>query len=169
MKIRVMSGAFLVNGSDYLMMKRAESKRIAPGMWAGVGGHSEPEEINSPKATCLREIYEESGIEEKDIEKLDLRYIILRREKEEITLIYYFIGTVSSREYEDKTQEGKLYWVNEGELFDRPMSFEVGKMLEHYRENGYKSGNVSVGTISAIDNKPFISWNSLDSWVGLMG
>jgi hypothetical protein len=42
-------------------------------------------------------------------------------------------------------------------------------MLEHYRENGYKSENVNVGTISAIDNKPFISWNSLDSWEGLMG
>ena len=164
MHIRILSGAFIIQGNDYLLMKRADNKKIAPGMWGGVGGHAEPNELNNPKATCLREIYEETGIEEKDFKNLDLRYIVLRRDKAEITLLYYFIGFVGTRYYEDKTHEGKLFWINEGELFDRPMSFEIRKTLEHYREVGNTSSNINVGTISVIENKPTINWNSLDGW-----
>jgi 8-oxo-dGTP diphosphatase len=61
MNIRILSGAFIIEGNDYLLMKRADTKRIAPGMWGGVGGHAEPDELNSPRTTCLREIYEETG------------------------------------------------------------------------------------------------------------
>lgn len=169
MNIRVLSGAFIIEGNDYLMMKRADNKRIAPGMWAGVGGHVEPDEINNPKTSCLREVYEETGIEEKYFNKIDLKYIILRRDKLEISLIYYFIGFVGTRYYEDKTQEGKLYWINESKLLDRPMSFEIRNILEHYRDVGYKSSNINVGTISVIENKPIINWSSLDGWEGITG
>jgi len=169
MKVRVLSGAFIIEGQDFLMMKRAENKKIAPGMWAGVGGHSEPYEINDPKATCLREIYEETGIEVKNLNKLDLKYIILRRDKEEITLIYYFIGSACTRYYEDKTQEGKLYWISESELLYRPMSFEVRKILEHYREIGYRKCDINVGTVGTSETKPTMHWNTLDKWEGLTG
>lgn len=169
MNVRILSGAFIIEGNNYLMMKRADTKRIAPGMWGGVGGHAEPSELNSPKITCLREIYEETGIEEKQFKKLDLRYIILRRDKMEITLLYYFIGFIGTRYFEDKTQEGKLHWINENELLNRPMSFEVRKMLEHYSEAGYTKSNINVGTVSAIDNKPTMNWNSLDGWEGIIG
>ena len=169
MNVRVLSGAFIIEGQDFLMMKRAENKKIAPGMWAGVGGHSEPSEINNPKAACIREIYEETGIEEKNLEKLELRYIILRRDKAEITLIYYFIGLACTRYYEDKTQEGKLYWISESELMDRPMSFEVRKMLEHYRETGYRNCDINVGTVSTAENEPTMNWNTLKVWEGLTG
>jgi 8-oxo-dGTP diphosphatase len=65
-----------------------------------VGGHVEPNESNDPKATCLREIYEEAGIEEKDFEKLDLKYIILRREKDEIRVHHIFIGITKTKKLE---------------------------------------------------------------------
>ena len=169
MYVRVLAGAFIIEGDSFLMMKRADTKKIAPGMWAGVGGHVEPDEINNPKATCLREIYEESGIEEKHFKKLDLKYIVLRRDKAEIALIYYFIGSVGTRNYEDKTQEGKLHWINEGQLFDRPMSFEVRNMLEHYRKVGHISNDIYVGTFSVVENKPVVKWNSLDAWEGITG
>lgn len=169
MNIRVLSGAFIIRENDFLMMKRAESRRIAPGVWGGVGGHAEPYEINSPKATCLREIYEETGIKEKDFNNLDLRYIVLRKDKTEITLMYYFIGSVQTRHYEDKTQEGKLFWINRSEVLDRPMSFELKSILEHYTSIGYTRSEINVGTISVIETKPTINWNSLDAWEGLMG
>ena len=169
MNLRVLSGAFIIEGNDYLMMKRADNRRIAPGMWGGVGGHAEPNEINNPKTTCLREIYEETGIEEKNFKNLDLRYIVLRRDNAEITLMYFFIGSAQTRYYEDKTQEGKLFWINESELFDRPMSFELRNILEHYTAVGYKSSEINVGTVSVIENKPTINWNSLDEWEGIMG
>lgn len=169
MNIRVLSGALIIEGNDYLLMKRAETKRIAPGMWGGVGGHAEPTELNSPKTTCLREIYEETGIKEKDLENLDLKYIIMSRNNIEITLIYYFIAFSKTRNYEDKTQEGKLYWINENELLDRPMSFEVRNMVEHYIKEGYKSNGVNVGIVSITENKPTMNWNSLNSLEEIMG
>lgn len=169
MYVRVISGAFLIEGNDYLLMKRADNKKIAPGMWGGVGGHVEPKEINSPKAACLREIYEETGLEERYIENLDLRYIVLRRNKAEITMLYYFIGFVRTRYFEDKTQEGKLSWINESELLNREMSFELRNILEHYIQVGNKSSNINVGVISLVDNKPTIGWNSLDAWEGIIG
>jgi 8-oxo-dGTP diphosphatase len=168
MNIRTISGAFIIEGNDYLLMKRADTKRIAPGMWGGVGGHAEPCELNSPKATCLREIFEETGIEEKDFYNLNLRYIIIRRNKAEITLIHYFIAFSRIRHYEDKTQEGKLYWINESELLNRPMSFEVRNMIEHYTKVGYKSNEINVGTVSFIENRPIMNWNSLDAWEGII-
>jgi hypothetical protein len=33
MRLRVMSGAFIINGKGYLMMKRVENRKLAPGMW----------------------------------------------------------------------------------------------------------------------------------------
>ena len=167
--VRVMAGAFIINGKDYLMMKRSENKKIAPGMWGGVGGHAEPNELNDPRETCIREVYEETGIAEEDLEKLNLKYCILRREKEEITLIYMFIGGVRGRFYEDRTEEGKLYWINEKELLDRPMSFEIRNVLEHYITVGHKDNEIKVGVVSVTDNKPQMNWNSLDSWEGLTG
>jgi 8-oxo-dGTP diphosphatase len=167
MQVRVLAGALIREGNDYLLMKRAETKKIAPGMWGGVGGHAEPNELNTPRLTCLREIYEETGIEEKDFESLDLRYIIIRRNKTELTLMYYFIAFSRIRHYEDKTQEGKLYWINERQLLDRPMSFEVRNMIEHYIKDGYKNIHINAGTVSVIENKPIMNWNSLDDWEGI--
>lgn len=169
MNLRILSGAFIIEGNNYLMMKRATTKKIAPRMWGGVGGHAEPNELNSPKSTCLREIYEETGIEEKEFQSLDLKYILVRRNKCEITLIYYFIGFSKTKYFEDKTQEGKLFWVNEREILDRPMSFEVRSMIEHYLKIGSKNNIINVGTVSLIDDKPTMNWTTLDSWEGLVG
>lgn len=169
MNLRILSGAFIIDGSNYLMMKRALTKKIAPGMWGGVGGHAEPTELNSPKTTCLREIYEETGIEEKAFKSLDLKYVIARRNKDELTLIYYFIGFSKTKHFEDKTQEGKLFWVNESEILDRPMSFEVRNMVEHYLAIGSKNNLINVGAVSLIDDKPTMIWTTLDSWEGLVG
>ncbi|MBU5315046.1 NUDIX domain-containing protein [Clostridium bornimense] len=169
MMVRVIAGAFIIEGNDYLLMKRSDTKKIAPGMWGGVGGHAEPNELNSPKKTCLREIYEETGIEEADFKDFNLKYIIIRRNKGEIVLMYYFIALSKIRRYEDKTQEGKLHWINKHELLDRPMSFEIRSMLKHYISIGYKSNEINVGTVSVIENKPVMNWNTIDSWEGLTG
>lgn len=164
MYVRILAGALIIEGNDYLLMKRADNKKIAPGVWGGVGGHSEPSELNDPRATCLREIYEETGIEEKSFETLDLKYIIITRNKEEITLLYFFVGHVATRDYEDKTEEGKLFWINKNDLLDRPMSFETRKVMEHYKKSGYKTNNIVVGTVSVIENERIMNLSSLDKY-----
>lgn len=87
----------------------------------------------------------------------------------QITLMYYFIGFSGTRRYEDKTGEGKLYWINENELLEKPMSFEIRSVLEHHLKIGHASSDINVGTISFIENKPTISWKTLDAWEGIMG
>ncbi|NOU93485.1 NUDIX domain-containing protein [Paenibacillus sp. LMG 31456] len=74
-KVRTMTGAFLFNGDAVLMLKRSENKKIAPGLWACIGGHVEPNEMSHPETSCLREISEETGITEEQVDDLRLRYI----------------------------------------------------------------------------------------------
>jgi 8-oxo-dGTP diphosphatase len=71
------AAAFLRKGNDYLLLKRADNRDFAPGLWGGVGGKFEPGELNNPQAAILREIREESGIAEGDINNLTLRYILM--------------------------------------------------------------------------------------------
>jgi hypothetical protein len=59
--------------------------------------------------------------------------------------------------------------VNDDELFNKTMSFTVRNALDHYLEDGHKSHEIIVGTVSATDNKPLMNWNSLDGWEGMTG
>ncbi len=62
-------------------------------VWTGsAGGHFEECELNDAQACVLREMKEELGIDEEDIEGLSLRYITLRRTKGEIRQNYYFFA-----------------------------------------------------------------------------
>ena len=54
--------------------------------------HFEKEELNDARACALRELYEETGIAEEEIENLSLRYITLRRKNDEIRQNYYFFA-----------------------------------------------------------------------------
>jgi len=57
MKTRIMSSAFLLHNNEVLLMHRDSGRKIAPNMWAAVGGHIEPHEINSPNIEKKSDIY----------------------------------------------------------------------------------------------------------------
>jgi 8-oxo-dGTP diphosphatase len=164
-KLRVMATAYLVNNDDILMMERSSSKSFVPRVWAGVGGHLEPEEINDPKRACIREIYEETGIEEKDIRDLCLKYIILRRNKNEIRTQYVYIGNTSKRQVIN-TDEGKLFWISKEKLFERKLSVTTKMTLKHYLENMKEERDVLVGVVSTDKNNPIINWIPVQDWEG---
>ena len=144
-------------------MKRSEKRKIAPGFWAGIGGHLEPDEINNPQATCLREIYEETGIHENNIDNLKLKYLILRRSQNEIRVNYIYFGNTKIREVVD-TDEGKLYWVAKSDLFNREFTDTIRMTLAHYLEFGSSVNDVVVGTARCENNKPVMNWNLLQDW-----
>lgn len=155
---RNIATAFLINGNDFLLSKRSMEKKIAPGAWYGVGGHIEPIEINNPFSACLREIYEETGIKEKDIDNLKLRYILLNRSKDEIVVNYIYFGTTKNRQVID-SDEGKLYWIPK-EILSKLEFFEPLKItLVHYLETENSNNVVLVGIVGYKNNKPFIGWN----------
>lgn len=101
-------------------MKRGDEVKIMPGFWSGVGGHLECEEINNPRAACLREIYEETGIRENQISDLKLKYIVLRRWFDEIVINYMYFGkTITSHVIEN--DEGTLHWVNKDSVLSHSL------------------------------------------------
>lgn len=165
-KLRVMTTAYLVNDDELLMMERSKERRFAPGIWAGVGGHLEPEEINNPYKACIREIYEETGIEEEYISGLNLKYMILRRSKEEIRVQYVYIGNALKRKVKN-TDEGNLYWISKDNLFEKELSVTTQMTLKHYLEYGSEIRDILVGVVSADNNKPEINWIPLQDWEGL--
>ena len=110
-KTRAFAGAFIQWQDEVLLMKRSLNKTITPGLWAGVGGHIEQSESDSPATACLREITEETGILPIQIEQLDLRYFALCKMDDAIDSIYYFIATLKEKPPLCETDEGELYWV----------------------------------------------------------
>jgi 8-oxo-dGTP diphosphatase len=158
MKFRNIATAFLMNGDDFLLMERSSTNKRMPGFWYGVGGHIEPEEINNPFAAVLREVYEETGLKENNLEGLYLQYILMRREGDETVINYIYFGKTNTK-YVVQNDEGTLHWIQKKEVLNRKF-FDVLKLaLEHYFENG-KNEDVMVGI---MEKEEGIKWTVLEN------
>ncbi|UKS27742.1 NUDIX hydrolase [Paenibacillus sp. HWE-109] len=160
--LRMISTALLWNSrNELLMMKRSLSRTVSPGLWAAVGGHLEPNELNNPREACLREIWEETGIEHDEIQGLRLQYILLRLNGQEVRQQFFYIGTtdVSPRIV---TNEGDLHWIAKDQVLDRPVPFIFRSLLEHYFTVGLTPHPWigSAGVIAGTE-EPTIHWNPL--------
>ena len=89
-KLRNMTGLYLRHGDKLLLLWRIGSKVVPDSYTASAGGHFEKEELNDAKACVLRELYEETGLTEQEIDNLSLRYITLRLKNGEVRQNYYF-------------------------------------------------------------------------------
>jgi 8-oxo-dGTP diphosphatase len=125
LKTRIMSGAFLTYKNEVLLMHRNPDRKIAPGVWAPIGGHIEPHEINNPMTGCLREIEEETGICAENIIDLTLRYITVRRFENEIRMVFTYTGEVAEKYDLPKSDEGVLCWIDYEKMTDLPMMFSM--------------------------------------------
>lgn len=135
MRTRMMVGAFLTYNGKVLLMHRGMHKELAPGMWSCVGGHMEPEEINSPADACYREVLEETGIPMEVISNLKLRYITIRNTGDEIRTGYYFMGEITHKPELLECDEGTLHWINPSDMVNLPMSFSIKEIIEHWLTN----------------------------------
>jgi 8-oxo-dGTP diphosphatase len=82
-------------------------------------GDFENEELNDPEKCILRELSEETGIYEKDIADLKLKYITIRRYKEEIRQQYiYFARLINKNIRLAECDEGILEWVALGNILN---------------------------------------------------
>ncbi|TCL65961.1 8-oxo-dGTP diphosphatase [Hydrogenispora ethanolica] len=164
-RLRQMAAAFLANGEDLLLMKRAETRELAPGLWAPVGGHLEPAELNDPAAACLREIWEETGIRPERLADFKLRYIISRLRGAEIRLQYIYFGRTLDRFFHP-TGEGELHWIPAAQALSLEMAPTSRLLLEHYRRTGKENGAIYIGTMAAAPDgrHPLVSWAELSDW-----
>jgi 8-oxo-dGTP diphosphatase len=158
-----MTCAYLFSNNEILMMKRSSGNTFMPDIWTGVGGHMESAEINDPRATCIREINEETGLKETDIHDLKLKYVTLRRKNNEIRVQYIFFGNVEKREV-SKCDEGELHWIKESDIMKLNMSITNTQALAHYFENGRESNDIFVGVVDASGKNPVMKWMILESF-----
>lgn len=157
------AAAFLKHNGQYLLIKRAPGRKIAPNVWSGVGGHIEQHELNNPTEACLREIYEETGISKDHIFNMELRYLIIRRSKDVIRQNYIYFGETDIVDFVD-TDEGTLHWVPEPELFKREFTKTFDAMLHHYIDTPDNMGRVVVGTAQSNSGNPKMIWSHLEDW-----
>ena len=137
---RITAGAILTYKNKILLMKRGLHKKLAPGLWAFIGGHLELEDIKNPSEinlidTCYREVFEETKIAKQDILNLKLRYMVVRKDDNEIRIHHHFISEVTSEFALPECDEGKLHWIDKKDIFDLPMSLSLKTAATHWLEN----------------------------------
>lgn len=135
-KLRNMATIYIKKDNKMLLLDRIGSK-VVNRSWCGVGGHFEPDEVNDAKAAVLREMNEEIGLTENDLDNLDLRYIALRLINDELRINYYFFADLKdSAKINYNCDEGILEWVSFDEVNSRKMPYTAQKVMVHYLETG---------------------------------
>lgn len=143
-KLRNMTSLYLVDEAGVLCLYRIGS-RVANNKYVGTaGGHFEREELNDARACVLREMGEELGLSEGEVEGLHLRYITHRLTGGEIRQNYYFFGQLKEKR-ELHSTEGILRWVPFEDVPGLEMPVSAKHMILHYLKEGRYTDKLYVG------------------------
>ncbi len=133
--LRNMTSVFFTRDDGLLCLYRIGS-RVANNKYVGAcGGHFEESEMKSPTACALREMGEELGLRESDVEDLRLRYMTVRFINGEIRQNYYFFARLKGERNLTST-EGNLRWCTWEELETLDMPLSARQMMDHYLKTG---------------------------------
>lgn len=102
---------FLMFGGQWLLLKRSSSKRFLPNRYTGLGGRVETDELGDLRRSVVRELFEETGLGECDLEHLALRRLLTHnRPGEPLTNLFYFTAALKDYALPSCT-EGTLHWT----------------------------------------------------------
>lgn len=159
-KLRNMTSVYLTGERGLLCLYRIGS-RVANNQYIGsAGGHFEENELNDPRACVLREMREELGLTEADVEGLTLRYITHRLKNGEIRQNYYFFARLRG-ERELVSSEGRLRWVSYGEIPALDMPVSAKHMILHYLYTGRYDEKLYAG-ITEENGTQFVAMKEFD-------
>ena len=157
-KLRNMTSVYLTQEGEILCLYRVGS-RVANNKYIGsAGGHFEKDELNAPRACVLREMREELGLSESDVEGLTLRYITHRLVDGEIRQNYYFFGRLKE-DMQLKSTEGTLFWVSFDEIPALEMPVSAKHMILHYLKEGRFTDHLYCGVTEEAGTNFTIMWN----------
>ena len=161
-KLRNMTSIYLRRGDKFLLLYRMGSRVVGNSYTGTAGGHMEEAELNDPRACVLRELKEETGLRETDIENLQFRYITLRLKNNEVRQNYYFFADLAEHvDAETLTSnEGELQWFSAEEVEALNMPHSAKYMLLHYLETGQFTnclygGNTTENGVEFTELKEF--------------
>lgn len=145
-KLRNMTAIYLFKGDKVLLLFK-QGGRVVSNVWTGsAGGHFEENELNDARACVLRELKEELGLGENDIENFAFRYVTLRRTNGEIRQNYYFFADLAETVNDDLvSNEGEVKWFPIEEIGILEMPFTAKYVIEHYCETGRFTDKVYTG------------------------
>lgn len=114
-----------------------------------MGGRVEEKEFGDLKNSALRELQEETGIQEKELRHFTLRRILVHaRLNMPFTLLLYFTGTLLETKLPD-CPEGTLKWINVAEMPNLDMIGStrpvIPLLLEDCERNPEGSEDVRIG------------------------
>ena len=151
-KLRNMTSLYLVREDSILCLYRIGSRVVSNKYVGSAGGHFEPLELNDPKACVLREMKEELGLKESDIEGLSLRYVTHRLMGQEIRQNYYFFARLKE-DRELISTEGQLRWVPLEEIPQLEMPVSAKHMILHYLKTGRFNDQLYAGITEETGTK----------------
>ena len=147
-----MTSVYFTNDTGILCLYRIGSRVVSNKYVGSAGGHFEPSELNDPKACVLREMKEELGLTESDVEGLSLRYITHRLMGEEVRQNYYFFARLKE-ERELTSTEGNLRWVPMEEIPQLEMPVSAKHMILHYLKTGRFNDQLYAGITEETGTK----------------
>ncbi len=145
MKLRNMTSIYLLCGEEILLLYREGSRVANHSYISSAGGHMEEGELNSPRAGMLRELREELGLCEDDLQNLRLRYITQRLKGGEVRQIYYYFAEIADKTLVSASTEGNLRWAKLEDACALPMPVTAKRMLEHYIGHGRFTDSLYAG------------------------
>ena len=159
MKLRNMTGIYLTFEDKMLLLYR-QNGRVVSNKWvASAGGHFEPYELNDPRACVLRELNEELGLDEDDIDNLTMRYIGIRLINGEIRQNYYFFADL--KKYRGfSSNEGISKWIDIDKVTDLEMPLTAKYIMEHYMNIGRYDDNLYCSVCDG-EGYRFVSVNEM--------
>ena len=114
--------------------------------------------MNNAKAAMLRELHEETGLSENDLESIRLKYVTLRYKNSEIRINYYFFGglreNVVIRDYCD---EDIFEWTNIDCVLKKEMPYSAKHVLDHYIKIGRYADSTYCG-VAHKNGVSFMEW-----------
>lgn len=125
--------ALIFCNGKVLLLKRANNKKVDPGVYSGVGGKVEPHE--SFYDALIREITEETGITEFESIK---PYSITQHpyppaDCEWVNI--YFIVNIKDQIKINPTEDGTFYWMNPKDTYNLPMVSDLKEYIKIIVEN----------------------------------
>ena len=135
-KLRNMTSIYFIDENRMLLLYRMGSRVVGNSYIGSAGGHFEKEELNDAKACVLRELNEELGLTEEDVNSLALRYVTLRLKDGEIRQNYYYFASLKDKSWRLQSNEGQLEWIDFNDTTALEMPFTAKYVVEHYIREG---------------------------------
>lgn len=158
MKLRQMATAVLRYGEKALLIEKPGGWQHDGPFMAPVGGHLEPDELRDPRAAVLREIREETGLAEHDLEDLTFRYVLQRLKGDELRIQYVYTARCRTDKV-TSSDEGQLVWVDCREVPNRLVSAVLRSMWRHYLDHPGLTQPMA-GTMTVCE-EPRVIWTPL--------